>query len=106
MSNFLTKLSPLLLALTISLTIVITFKLLPPKLPLFYSVAWGEAQLATKVQFLILPASIIFITLLNLVIAWQLHSSQSFFKQILLISSITVSLVLTITFVKIVLNFI
>ncbi len=106
MSNFLIKLSPLLLAIIISLTIAATFKLLPSKLPLFYSVTWGEGQLAAKTQFLILPASIIFITLLNLIISWQLHPSQSFFKQILIFSPITAGLILAITFIKIVLNFI
>jgi len=85
---------------------MILFKFLPPKLPLFYSVAWGNGQLATHQQFLIIPASISLITLLNLVISWQLHPSQSFFKKVLLISSIIVSVILVTTFIKIILMFI
>lgn len=94
--------------LSIILTIIIIFFLgyLPPKLPLFYSLPWGEGQLATHQQFLIIPAIIGLITLLNLVISWQLHPSQSFFKRILFLSSIIITLILSATFIKIVLNFI
>lgn len=92
---------PLILSLGITLTIITTLKFLPPRLPLFYSAPWGEGQLATHQQFLIIPASISAVTLLNLIISWQLHPSQSFFKQVLLLQSIIVSLILTITFIKI-----
>lgn len=96
----------LFLSLGITLAIVTTLRFLPPKLPLFYSVAWGDGQLATHQEFLIVPASISIIALLNLVLSLQLHPSQSFFKKALFLSSIIVSLILTITFIKIVLNFI
>ena len=99
-------LSPLILSLGITVTIVTALKFLPPRLPLFYSLPWGDGQLATHQQFLIIPASISLITLLNLIISWQLHPSQSFFKKALLLSSIIVSFILTITFIKIVLNFV
>ena len=96
----------LILSFSIALIIITTFKFLPPRLPLFYSLPWGEAQLATHQQFLGVPASISIITLLNLLIAWQLHPSQSFFKKALLLSSVTVSLILTLAFIKVILNFI
>lgn len=96
----------LALSLAIALLNIFTFKFLPAKLPLFYSLPWGQAQLATHQQFLIIPASISAIAILNLIISWQLHSSQSFFKRVLLLSSIIVSLILTITFIKIILNFV
>lgn len=99
-------LSPLLISLIIAIIILSLFKLLPPKLPLFYSLPWGEGQLATPQQFLIIPASIIIVTLLNLVISGQLHEQQTFFKRMLLISSITITLILTISFVKIILMFV
>ena len=35
---------------------------LPPKLPLFYSLPWGEKQLAQNQQLLIIPASIAIIS--------------------------------------------
>lgn len=98
--------SPLILSLILTLIITIFFKSLPAKLPLFYSAPWGEKQLATHTEFLILPASIIAITLLNFTITSQLHPSQSYFKKMLLIASCLISLILTLTFIKIVLNFV
>jgi len=89
-----------------ALSILLFLKFLPPELPLFYSLPWGEVQLATLKQFLIIPASIILITLLNLILSWQLHPSQSFFKKALLLSSLVTTLILIITFIKIVFIFI
>lgn len=99
-------LAPLILSLIITVIIITAFRFLPSKLPLFYSVAWGEGQLATHQQFLIIPAGISLMALVNLVIAWQLHPSQLFFKKILLFSGSMVSLILTITLIKIILLFI
>lgn len=99
-------LSALILSLSIALTIITALKFLPSKLPLFYSLPWGDEQLATHQQFLIIPASITLITILNLVISAQLHPSQSFFKKAVLSSSVVVSLILTIVFIKVILNFV
>lgn len=104
--HFWIALFPAILSLMSALTIVILLNYLPPKLPLFYSLAWGEGQLVTRQQFFIIPASIILITPLNLIISWQLHPSQTFFKKVLLLSSIIVSLILTLALIKIVLMFI
>lgn len=104
--NSLIHLIPLILALFISLTIIFLQKVLPANLPLFYSLPWGQGQLATKQQILIIPATISLITLLNLAISWQLHPKQLFFKKALSLSSIITSLILTITFIKIILIFI
>lgn len=98
--------SPFILSLLITIVILTALKFLPDRLPLFYSLPWGDNQLATHQQFFTIPASIGAATLLNLVISWQLHPSQAFFKKTLLISSIIISLILTISFVKIILNFI
>ncbi len=96
---------PILLALFITLFIAIFANFLPPKIPLFYSLPWGDSQLGSKEQLLILPAIIVLITLSNLIISWQLHPSQFFFKKILIFSSMLISLILTITFIKIVFIF-
>ena len=79
---------------------------LPLKLPLFYSLPWGQGQLSTHRQFLIIPATITLITLLNYTIASQLHESQKFFKKMLFFSSFLTSLILMITYIKIVMMFI
>lgn len=99
-------LSPLILVLLISLVILIFFKFLPPNLPLFYSLSWGDKQLVTNQQFLIIPAILALITLINVAVSYQLHFSQSFFKRIILITPLIISLILVITFIKIVLIFI
>ncbi|MCR4305638.1 MAG: hypothetical protein NUV73_00965 [Candidatus Daviesbacteria bacterium] len=99
-------LSPLFISLIITVIILTLFKFLPPKLPLFYSLPWGEGQLATPQQFLVIPASISIIALLNLIISGQLHEQQYFFKKVLLLSGGAVAIILTITFIKIVLMFV
>lgn len=97
---------PLILSLLITIVILTLLRFLPSSLPFFYSLPWGDKQLANHQQFLIIPLSISAIALLNLIISWQLHPSQIFFRRILIASSITVSLILTIPFVKVILNFI
>jgi hypothetical protein len=99
-------LTPITISLIMISTILFLSKTLPSKIPLFYSLSWGEKQLANHQQLLIIPGSIILITLFNLIISWQLHSQQTFLKKILLISALLVSLILTISFVKIVFIFI
>lgn len=97
---------PLICALVIAVIILIFFRFLPEKLPLFYSLPWGENQLVYHRQFLIVPLSMSSISILNFILSQQLHPSQSFFKKILIFSSLISSLILTITFFKIVLIFI
>lgn len=99
-------LPPFVLSFIIILAILIILRFLPEKLPLFYSIAWGDAELATHQQFLIIPASISAVALLNLAISWQLHHQQSFLKKVLLLSSIVVSLIFVMTFIKIILMFV
>lgn len=97
---------PLSLSLIITFFIAIFSKTLPPKLPLFYSLPWGDNQLANHQQLLIIPGIISLITLSNLIISWQLHDSQEFFKKTLIFLSLLASLILTITFFKIIYIFI
>ena len=98
--------SPIILSIVLSLIILFFFKNLPPKLPLLYSLPWGEKQLVSHQQFLIIPAVITLIALLNLVLSWQLHFSQAFFKKTLLIASFITCIIFIVTFVKIVTIFI
>lgn len=94
------------IALAMFLLILFFPKFLPKKLPLFYSLPWGETQLGSFEQFFIIPGIITLITLLNMIISWQLHPTQAFFKKILTISILPITLILTATFIKIVLIFI
>ena len=96
---------PIALSLLLILFIVIFFQFLPPKMPLFYSLPWGDAQLANHQQFFIVPAGIVLIDLINLSLIWHLHPSQKFFKKILIVSSLIVTLIFMTTFIKIFLIF-
>ena len=86
-------------------TFLLTLPNLPQKLPLFYSLAWGENQLATPLQFIIIPLTIFLTLLVNLIISWHLHSSQIILKRILSISSVAISFLLFITVFKIIFLF-
>lgn len=100
------NLASLGLALFMSILIIFFQKFLPPKLPLFYSLPWGETQLATYYQMLTLPAILSVITLLNMLLSWQLHSSQLIFKKIIHLASLLCAILFFIALLKIFLIFI
>lgn len=97
---------PLSLGITLTILLLIFNGALPQIIPLFYSRSWGQQQLGSLYQLLILPALIVCITLINLIIYWQLHESQTLLKKSLLFTSLVSSLVLAISFFKIILIFV
>lgn len=99
------SLPSIIVCVVLSLMILLIFEFLPQRLPLFYSLPWGEPQLTTHQQFYIVPASILLITLTNLLISSKLPDSYNFFKKILVFSTIITTIILAITFIKIVLIF-
>lgn len=103
---FYITLAPVICALLLSAIVLVFFRFLPNKMPLFYSLPWGDKQLATYQQFLIIPAVIILISILNMMFYLQLHSTQGFFKKILALSSVVCASILTVTFIKVVLIFV
>ena len=106
MKRDLVKFLPIILSIPLTVFILLMGRFLPSELPLFYSLAWGENQLVTSLQFLILPSIAVCISLINLLIYWHLHSSQILLKKILLGISLTVTLILLISFFKIIFIFI
>ena len=88
-------------AVFIALFFIINYQNLPEKLPLFYSLPWGEAQLSTKQQFSLLPIMLILIGLINTTISSQLHKTQYILKRILMLSLILVDAIVLITSIKI-----
>jgi hypothetical protein len=94
---------------TVILTLLIyalNYQSLPPQIPLFYSLAWGDNQLVSLSQFIILPSVMILIILLNLIFTWHLHSSQSVLKKIISISTLLTSILLFLAAFKIIYTFI
>ena len=104
--NFWATFTPLILSLLMVVFISAFAKSLPPVIPLFYSLPWGEKQLVNHSQLFLLPSIMVLVALGNLIISWQLHPQQAFFKNILSIATLSVSLILTMTFLKIILIFI
>lgn len=86
--------------------IFINFFRLPSQIPLFYSLAWGESQLAPLYQIFILPLIATMAILINIMLSWHLHSSQTVLKRIIGLSSAMISFMILLTCIKIVLIFV
>lgn len=91
------------LVLTIYL---IYYPLLPPKLPLFYSLPWGQSQLVAKPEFVLLPGMLLILTLVNSLIVYHLHESQEVLKKMLMSTLVILSLIISITGIRIIYIFI
>ena len=85
--------------------LVVTYNNLPSQLPLFYSLPWGEGQLVPISRIVILPSLTIILTLSNLLISWHLHESQQILKRMISLFSASLSLILTLSAIRIILLF-
>lgn len=92
-------------ALLIGGLVLILYNHLPTKLPLFYSLPWGQKQLISKQGFLFLPATLVMLAVVNTLITFQLHTAQQVLKKVLLFSIVFVNLIVLITALKILLIF-
>ncbi len=101
---------PILVTIIVVIFIILLFLIfyshLPDKLPLFYSLPWGEMELVAKQQFFLLPIILVLICLINSLIASQLHATQYVLRRILLLSLILIDITILITAVKIIWIFI
>lgn len=94
--------------------ILLTFKSLPPDIPLFYSLPWGEGQLTNKVFLFAIPISTFLIFTFNLVFlrVFKIEKTEDnertleYINEALVFVSFLVSLINLITVVKIVRLFI
>ncbi len=93
--------SPIICSIFMAVLILLMQPLLPFKMPLFYSLSWGEEQLATKPQFLIIPALALCITLINLMLSWHLKNNKVLLTRILIFSSLIATGILLINLLKI-----
>lgn len=84
------------------LVIIWKWSYLPSQVPLFYSVPKGEEQLGNKLQLLLLPIFSLVIFFINFILAVIFHSKEKLFSLLLIIISLISSLLLLITFIKIV----
>ncbi|OGG02038.1 hypothetical protein A2W14_06395 [Candidatus Gottesmanbacteria bacterium RBG_16_37_8] len=76
---------------------------LPPELPLFYSLPRSNEQLTTPFDFLLLPFFSILIFAFHFILAVFIYKWEKLAAKILLISALTISVALLMTFVRIIL---
>jgi hypothetical protein len=85
------------------LGVILAFSFLPVKIPLFYSLPWGEEQLVNKQLFFILPGLMLVFSLLNFILAKTIFGKNNHFLPIMIcFFSFLLSFLGLITFVKIV----
>ncbi len=84
------------------ISIVFSWKLLPPLIPLWYSKIWGSERLAATPWLFLLPTSTLIITTLNMYIASFLITEYLVFSQIMSLGSLVISMLSTITLLKII----
>jgi hypothetical protein len=74
---------------------------LPPVVPLFYGLPTGAEQLTPMLGLFLVPVVGLIITAINVLVS--IFSKDDFLKKSLIISSVFISLLLTVTVIKIVL---
>jgi len=79
------------------------FNELPQQVPFFYSLPWGEDQLASAVSLFLLPTFSIVIALINNLIANFFFKTINLFSRFLVIFSLVFSLLSSIALVRIIL---
>ena len=75
---------------------------LPPEVPLYYSLPWGEEQLTTPFSLLILPLSSFFIFLLNFFLASIFLEKEPWLLRILILTATIFSFLSTLALIKII----
>jgi len=95
------KLSLFLISTSL-LFIVLKFRELPPQVPLFYSLPWGEKQLTNKFYLFLLPFGSIIILLSNIFLAKNVKE-ELLIAKLLLAGALLFSILSTITLIKIIL---
>lgn len=83
------------------IALFLSWKKLPPLVPLFYSLPWGEEQLATPLTLLLFLLSGFFISLINLIVAYLVFSRSKFLAHILLAITVMSTCLICVTTVQI-----
>ena len=84
------------------LLIVLSWTFLPPRVPFFYSLPWGEEQLARPAMLFLLPALGLAIFFINSLISAFLPKEEKLMKQILAMAFLVFNFLSLITLVQIV----
>jgi hypothetical protein len=76
--------------------------LLPPQLPLFYSLPKSNDQLGTPLQLLMLPALSVLFFAVSFLVSLRLRKTEILAAELLIMTSSIISIFLLIAFVKII----
>lgn len=82
--------------------ILLKFSNLPPVVPLFFSLPWGESQLTSASHLFWLPIFSIAVALINTILAAFFLSNIQFFSRLLVVFSLLFSSLSSVTLVKII----
>ena len=92
-----------LVFIVVQLTILIwQFGNLPPQVPLYYSLPWGELQLASTSTLFIIPTLSIVLFLVNHLFAIGFSQKNHLLSNMLIFTSLVVSFFFLITLLKII----
>lgn len=75
---------------------------LPPEVPLYYSLPWGEKQLASPWELTILPTLALSIMVTNFFLAFFFAQDNKLLLKILIYTSLFVSIILLYNFIQII----
>lgn len=81
----------LLIEITTLILVFVSWQKLPPLVPLFYSLPWGEEQLTTPLTLLLFILSGLGISFLNIVLAYIIAPKSKFFSHIVLANNVIVT---------------
>ncbi len=84
--------------------LLISWGKLPPQVPLYYSLPWGEEQLGTPASLILLTLGGFLLLVLNTFIAVLVYVRSAYFARLLLVSSTIISLLITTTIIQIMLK--
>lgn len=76
---------------------------LPPQLPLYYSLPWGQEQIGTPLELVVVLVSAGLLFLINTALAVVLRSDQIFFSRLLFFGGTGIVILILITGIKIML---
>lgn len=73
----------------------VAFRELPPKMPLFYSLHWGEGQLAPTFNLFLIPFLTALFLLINAALSLFVFAADLFWKRILSFTSLVLGMLTT-----------
>lgn len=92
-----------LLVITVQIVYLIyKFNDLPPQVPLYYSLPWGESQLASASQLFFLPTFSIVFGLINNLLAATIFAKITLLSKLLVITSLVISILSAVTLFQII----